>query len=471
METTKFPPNPSPPPDDGAPPGSVVADTFAAMIDAVSAAERIVRFGAALRAEAIDRARLFTETTDLSVPTTGGPRWSRDIAGNRVLITELACALRISERAAQNLVAENEALLHDLPATNEALMSGRISYRHAQVLIDHTATLPEAGVAAVEEAVLPKAETMTVPKLDRVTRTLRERLHPETITTRHTASVADRHVETCPARDGMAWLNAYLPAPEVTGIVNRLRDLAEGLKDEPGEERTRTQLIADAFTDLLLDGTTTAATTPINPSQASERQEPGPDGNHHSRRIDAPIGTGIRPRVLVTVPVLTLLGRSEEPGTLEGYGPIDADTARRLAARAPSFTRILTHPETGAVLSVGRDRYAVPKDLRTWLRVRDETCRFPGCNRSAGRSDVDHVTDWQYGGGTDYGNLVHLCRSHHRVKHHTAWSSSSKGGGRVRWLSPSGHEYETEPATHIRPPEPKQPVMAGAAPLPDQPPF
>jgi hypothetical protein len=45
---------------------------------------------------------------------------------------------------------------------------------------------------------------------------------------------------------------------------------------------------------------------------------------------------------------------------LEGYGPIDIETARRLAADAPGFTRILTHPETGAVLSLGRDRYAIP---------------------------------------------------------------------------------------------------------------
>jgi hypothetical protein len=54
----------------------------------------------------------------------------------------------------------------------------------------------------------------------------------------HTASVADRHIETCPAQDGMAWLDAYFPAPEVLGITNRLRDIAEGRKGEPGEERT-----------------------------------------------------------------------------------------------------------------------------------------------------------------------------------------------------------------------------------------
>ncbi|WP_052293910.1 HNH endonuclease [Sanguibacter keddieii] len=122
---------------------------------------------------------------------------------------------------------------------------------------------------------------------------------------------------------------------------------------------------------------------------------------------------------------MTLLGHSEEPGDLAGHGPIDAHTARRLAAQAPSFLRILTHPETGTVLSVGRDRYAVPADLKSWLRIRDETCRFPGCSRRAQRCDIDHVKDWAHGGTTDHHNLIHLCRNHHRLKHTTAWTVST----------------------------------------------
>jgi len=134
----------------------------------------------------------------------------------------------------------------------------------------------------------------------------------------------------------------------------------------------------------------------------------------------------IKPQVAVTVPVMTLLGLSDEPGDLAGHGPIDAHTARRLAAQAPSFLRILTHPETGAVLSVGRDRYAVPADLRSWLRLRDETCRFPGCSRRAQRCDIDHVKDWAHGGTTDHDNLIHLCRKHHRLKHTTGWTVSTE---------------------------------------------
>ena len=95
METPTFPHDPVPP---DTPQGA--AETFAAIIDAVKMFEGFSRWATACRAEAIDRARLWTESTDLSVPTTGGPRWSAEVAGHRVLVPELACALRISERAA-----------------------------------------------------------------------------------------------------------------------------------------------------------------------------------------------------------------------------------------------------------------------------------------------------------------------------------------------------------------------------------
>ncbi|RZK51922.1 MAG: HNH endonuclease, partial [Pedobacter sp.] len=49
-------------------------------------------------------------------------------------------------------------------------------------------------------------------------------------------------------------------------------------------------------------------------------------------------------------------------------------------------------------------------------------CRFPGCNQPATASDIDHTTDWQHGGPTNLDNLAHLCRKHHRLKHHTAWT-------------------------------------------------
>jgi hypothetical protein len=64
---------------------------------------------------------------------------------------------------------------------------------------------------------------------------------------------------------------------------------------------------------------------------------------------DTGFGAGIGATVNVTVPVLTLMGTSDEPGELEGYGPIEAEAARKLAGTPTSFLRILTQPHTGIV--------------------------------------------------------------------------------------------------------------------------
>ncbi|SDK73069.1 protein of unknown function, partial [Cryobacterium psychrotolerans] len=326
--------------------------------------------------------------------------------------------------SAERLLVESESLVHDLAATRTALQQGEISYRHAKALMDHVWSLPEDARAGFESALLPDARKLTVAKFDGTARRAREKAHPDTITTRHAKCITDRQVQLVPARDGMAWLNAYLSAADANSVYERISGAAQSLQgaDEP---RTLTQLRADAFLDLLIDGV-------------------APSG----------LGRGIRATVNVTVPVMTLLGHSEEPGHLEGYGPIDPDTARRLAGHAPSFTRILVHPETGAVLSVGRNRYKVPKDLRRWLRVRDETCRFPGCNRSVARSDLDHGKEWHEGGRTKHDNLAHLCGPHHKLKTEAAWAVTHARDGTLTWTSPAGREYTTEPATRIDPPPP-----------------
>jgi Domain of unknown function (DUF222) len=160
---------------------------------------------------------------------------------------------------------------------------------------------------------------------------------------------------------------------------------------------------------------------------------------------------GIRPSVVVTVPVLAMLGHTNKDGelelpVLEGYGPIDIETATRLAGAAKSWLRVLTHPETGVTLSVGRDRYTVPAPLRAFLQRRDGTCRKPGCNRSADRCDLDHTQEWQHGGQTAHDNLAHLCQMHHDEKHHTNVSVKHLPNGDLEWTLPSGHTYISEPA-------------------------
>jgi hypothetical protein len=227
--------------------------------------------------------------------------------------------------------------------------------------------------------------------------------------------------------DGMAVVGAKLSAETAHAIFDRLTHIALGAAGD----RSLSQKRADAFADLLMTGDTCDATA---------EGTGGPRPN---------VGHGIRPRVLVTVPVLTLLGTSEDPGSLEGYGPIDPQTARDLAAHAPSFTRLLVHPVSSAILDFDRTTYAVPADLRTVLRVRDSTCRAIACDRRAADSEIDHSMEWQDGGTTALWNLAHLCTPHHRVKTHTRIRMRNLPNGDVEWTFPSGRVHVTHPETPL----------------------
>ncbi|AND15619.1 HNH endonuclease [Rathayibacter tritici] len=342
-------------------------------------------------------------------------------AAHRALIAELATGLRVSEAHASALVDEARLLVNDLPATLRALANGTLSPEHARIVVRAALDVPADVRGRFDEEAATMAATCTPPQLRRALRSLRERLHPQTLSERHADCARRRSLWVEGLDDGMAILHLYAAAPDVLGALDRIDRAARSLADLPDEERTLGQLRADVAAALLLDGDT--------------------PGERNGTRMP----TGIRAEVAVTVPALTLLGRSDQPGTLDGYGPVDPETARRLAAGAPSFTRLLTHPESGAVLSVGRDSYRVPADLRRHLQHRDGTCRFPGCTRSTRHADIDHTREWQHGGTTSADNLAHLCRHHHRLRHTTTWTSEQEADGTLHWLSPTGRRHTTRP--------------------------
>ena len=377
--------------------------------------------------------------------------WSPQQAAIEGLVAEIACLERVSDETARALLFESDMLMHGLPRTLQALSDGVISYRHAQIIIDQAASLPESVWAEFEQRILDQIEGLTPGQLREKTIRLRELLHPESIAMRRKKALKDRWMRLTPAPDGMSYLEMYVTSEDASAIYNRITDVATSLKkaqpaakaeaeatdranaipeaviatpsaDIDPNKRTLRQLQADVATDLLLMGVTATG-----------------------------LGHGVRATVNVTVPVLSLMGLTEEPANLEGVGPIDPETARRLAGTATRFTRLLVHPETGVLLSVGRDSYRVPAELKRALQARDETCRFPGCNRPARGGEVDHTHDWQFGGETALNNLAIFCLRGHRLKHQTAWKVKQRKNGTLEWTSPAGRVTATHPATRTKP--------------------
>ncbi|MGO4190505.1 DUF222 domain-containing protein [Arthrobacter sp. YAF17] len=354
-------------------------------------------------------------------------------AWEMALVAEVACVLTVSERSASALLSDSQALTTALPLTLEALQAGTISWQHARIMVDETSSLDPAGAAALEAHFLDPgapnpargcpAGELVPGRFRAKARTWRERHHPVSIEKRHTRCAADRRVEFVPDRDGMAWINAYLPADTAAGIWEGTTAAARALQG-PDEDRTLTQLRADIAATLLLTGNGSAES-----STSAAGGVPSP-----------------RAQVLVTVPVMSLLGASDEPAMLDGYGPIPPSMARRLIADGvESFHRVLTDPRDGAPLEIGRTSYRLTKAQRQWLRLRDGKCPFPGCSNPSLDNEADHLLAWADGGTTGIANLGQPCPKHHRLKHGSAWTpAGATKDSPPGWISPSGRHYRSE---------------------------
>jgi hypothetical protein len=303
-----------------------------------------------------------------------------------------------------------------------------------------------AVFAELEATTLPKARMQTRARFSTTVRKARERLAPEAAVERQVKAVEERYVQLIPQKDGMADLVAHLPAVQAVAIYNRAVTLARGLKAKKHETRTLAQLTADVVSDILLDAD--SVDEDGNPVTTAGQGD-GPVARYRS----------IKPTVLVTIPAATVTRDGNEPGVLEGYGPIDPQTSREIAANGNRWRRLLTDPITGAVLAIGTKRYRPTKDQKAWLRVRDGTCRWIGCNRAAVFCDIDHTVAWQHGGHTDCDNLAHLCKKHHIEKHNTDWELSQDEVGTMTSVSPARFTYITEPDMKVAPVQPAQPNL------------
>jgi hypothetical protein len=336
---------------------------------------------------------------------------------------ELACALRVTEHAAGMLLAEADALVNRYPTVLDALGGARITQRHATVLVEALDAVEPPFRGQLLHPAVDLAEALPVGTFRRRLRALIETVRASTLTERCENAIQTRRVVIEHTGDGTGALHWYGPMVDIRAGYDRLTAQAKTLAKREGETRTLDQLRSDITGDLLITGDTA-----LLPAAAR----------------------GIRATVAVTVPVLALLDgdtTSHGVATVEGVGPIPIDTARDLCGGAKSWMRVLTHPESGIVLSIGRKKYRPPADLRRATRWRSDTCAGPGCGMPASRCDIDHNIAWEHGGETAIWNHAPLCKGHHTVRHATQWHIEQlpDSGGMIRWTSPSGRVYLVEP--------------------------
>ena len=229
-------------------------------------------------------------------------------------------------------------------------------------------------------------------------------------------ALAERAVTIRPDQDvaGIGRLTASLPAEGAITVAAGLDRLADTALSQPPaglpvEGRTADNRRADALVGLLAcvldaldadaDAQVVADPDPADPADPADRADRVGAADLAIRaavcgaEVAGPIQSGSaigqtagdaprRPRlgrrggrssrIRLTVSAETLLGVREHAADLDGWGPITASHARRLAvAEGATWQRILTDPVTGSVVDVGRTRYLPPTAIADHVLIRD----------------------------------------------------------------------------------------------------
>ena len=135
-------------------------------------------------------------------------------------------------------------------------------------------------------------------------------------------------------------------------------------------------------------------------------------------------------------------GDSRATGSAEALGPVTLDLVRGWAGRSRVTIPPVLHVAADDRWSV--DQHDPPPRMAEEVRLRDETCIFPWCGRSARQCDLDHRESFEDPGDggppgqTSSESLAPLCRRHHRAKTSGSWSYERVGPGTYLWSGPSG---------------------------------
>ena len=407
---------------------------------------------------------------------------------------EIAAASAQSRFAAEHEVRLAEELCVRLPAVLAALCAGDLGLRHAQVFADVLSSLDGDVAERVAAEVLPKSRGRTCGKLRDMLRRRALAADPAFTKARRQRAHAVRSVQLHAADDGTASLSAFgLDAVRATAAFARIGALARARKTDGVSLE---QIRADVFLELLEGQHTSAPAGVVHLDVSLETlagldNEPGRLGAYgpvaadiarqwvqehpgyqwqYAIRDDS--GQLLQQGLTRARPGISASRRDRRPATRrEGSAPRPRDTSGSTARKASSSVH--RQPSGSAPRDAGdrdgrrgaqraqvtagnadglvrapeqnpSDRFANAA-LTRWIRLRDRTCRAPGCRRPAVSCQLDHTIRHHDGGPTHHANLCALCEWHHRAKGEGGWTLVQTRPGHFTWTSPLGRIYEVKP--------------------------
>lgn len=309
--------------------------------------------------------------------------------------------------------------LDDLPRIHAGFREGRLSYSKVRALT--RIAKPES-----EDELLELAEHATAAQLERICRALRR------VSTAEANEIHEnRYLTWFWEDDGSLSIHASLSPEDGAMLLTALDAAHQRLRRNSPEVAGSGSAEPPATTE---DGGSAEPPVPRRATNADALVAMA------QTSLDASeADSGARTELVVHVDAATFARDAEGRCHLDHGSAIAPETARRLGCdgavallseRAGHAPNVETHP-----LSVGQRTRAIPAAIKRALQARDGTCRFPGCENRL-HLDAHHVHHWANGGDTSLGNLVRLCRHHHRLVHEGGYSLESHPGGDLRFLDP-----------------------------------
>jgi len=406
--------------------------------------------------------------------------------------SEVAGVLAESRPAADAMLGLTYDLEVKLPGTKAAFRDGTLRQSKAAIIARAPSVLDPAEARAAEQLVLGRAGRLTPGALRAAIARAVMEVAPRKAKRRREAAAKDARVERWAEDSGNAALAGHeLPPDEVLAADQRITAWARELK-KSGLEGDMDVLRARAFLDLLLGKDSRARQDGAGPTAGpAAGAAPG----------------GFAGRVTLTVPLANVTRLADRPGEISGIGPVDPWLARDLAHAAaakpkPTWCITVTYeqghavghgcarPEPESHRKRARDgpgfSFTATDDPSTWrlcipgarpdllvrfdpidtrecdhrfeakghdpgvrlrhlTQVRHATCTGPGCRRPAAQCDFEHNIPYEAGGRTCLCNGGPKCRRDHRLKQDPRWKVDQLPDGTIRWTTPTGRQYTTEP--------------------------
>jgi hypothetical protein len=388
----------------------------AALLDQISTSWREQNRGAAGALAAIGdlfayRLTRCSDTEDWAVDT------------EAAVSAEVAAALRMSQGLAASQLRYARAMRERLPKLAEVFKAGDIDQRTFATIVYRTDLVTDRDVlATVDEQLavtVPRWPSMTRGRLAGQIDKIVAKADADAVRQRKERR-AEREVWFGDLGEGLSQIHGSLLTPEAHALEKVLDSLARTVCDN--DPRTHHQRRADALSAL-------AARVDRLDCRCGRD-----DCVAEKRRAAASVVIHV-----ISDQATTNTAASE----VCADGLIGPELVAELAAAAKLVP--LVHPLDAAP----EPGYVPSSKLADFVRCRDMTCRWPGCDHPAFDCDLDHTVPFADGGPTHASNLKCYCRTHHLVKTFWGWSDQQLPDGTVILTSPAGKTYVTTPGSAV----------------------